>query len=210
VKILSMSDRQFVFLKSPGVRERFKDVDLVISGGDLPYYYLESVSEFLRKPLFFVRGNHDPEKEYHAGGIRTFPGGCTDLHRRIVRWDEAIMAGIEGSVRYNNRGQHQYTQSEMWGHVFSLVPGLFINKLRHGRFLDVFVTHAPPWGIHDKSNLTHQGIKAFRWLIKIFQPKYHLHGHIHVYHTDTQIETQFGRTLVINIYGYRVIDLILN
>ena len=202
-----MSDRQFVFLKSPGVRERFQDVDLVISCGDLPYYYLESVSETLRKPLFFVRGNHDPEKEYHAGGFRTFPGGCTDLHSRIVCWNEVIFAGVEGSVRYNIRGLQQYTQSEMWGHVFSLVPGLLLNRLMHGRFLDIFVSHAPPWGIHDKHDLTHQGIKAFRWLVKIFQPKYHLHGHIHVYHDDTQTETQSGVTQVINTYGFREIDL---
>lgn len=210
MKLLSMSDRQFVYLKSPEVRDKFQDVDLVIGCGDLPYYYLESVSETLRKPLFFVRGNHDPGKEYHAGGVRTFPLGCLDLHRRIVRWNEVIMAGVEGSVRYNNRGQHQYTQSEMWGHVFSLVPGLLLNKLMHGRYLDVFVTHAPPWGIHDKYDLTHQGIKAFRWLIKNFQPRFHLHGHIHVYHEDTQTETRLGRTQVINTYGYRKTDLNLD
>jgi Icc-related predicted phosphoesterase len=205
-----MSDRQYVFLKSPGVRDRFQDVDLVISCGDLPYYYLESVSNTLRKQLFFVRGNHDPIEEYHSGGVRTFPAGCTDLHQRIVRWKDVIMAGIEGSIKYNNRGQHQYTQTEMWGHVISLVPGLLFNKVRHGRYLDIFVTHAPPWGIHDKDDLTHQGIKAFCWLINNFQPKYHLHGHIHVYHDETQTVTQLNQTQVINSYGFLETDLVLD
>jgi Icc-related predicted phosphoesterase len=209
VKLLSISDRQFVFLKSPEVRDKFRDVDLVISCGDLPYYYLESLSDTLHKPLFFVRGNHDPEKEYYSGGIRTFPRGCTDLHAQIVRWNDLLLAGVEGSVRYNNRGVHQYTQTEMWGHVLRLVPRLLLNRVLHGRFLDLFATHAPPWGIHDKDNLTHQGIQAFRWLIERFQPKYHLHGHIHVYHDDVQTETRLGNTQVINTYGFREMDLSL-
>jgi len=203
VKILSISDRQFVFLNSPEVRERFQDVDFVISCGDLPYYYLESLSDLLRKPLFFVRGNHDPENEYHAGGVRTFPRGCTDLHRRIVRWKGVIMLGVEGSVRYSSRGRYQYTQSEMWEHVFSLVPGLLLNRLRYGRYMDVFVTHSPPRGIHDKEHLPHQGIRAYRWLVKSFQPMYHFHGHIHVYRDTTRIETHLGRTRVINTYGFQ-------
>jgi len=210
VKLLSISDRQFVFLKSPDVGGKFRDVDLVISCGDLPYYYIESLSDTLHKPLFFVRGNHDPDKEYYSGGIRTFPRGCMDLHSRIIRWNNLIMAGIEGSLRYNNRGVYQYTQTEMWSLVIGLVPGMLINKILYGRYLDLFVTHAPPWGIHDKSNLTHQGIKAFRWLIKHFQPKYHLHGHIHVYHDDVQTETRLGDTQVINTYGFRETDLNLN
>jgi Icc-related predicted phosphoesterase len=69
--------------------------------------------------------------------------------------------------------------------------------------LDIFITHAPPWEIHDKKDRTHQGIKAFRWLIQTFQPRYHFHGHIHVYQVDTQIETEFHNTLVINTYGFR-------
>jgi Icc-related predicted phosphoesterase len=90
----------------------------------------------------------------------------------------------------------------MWQHVFSLVPGLLVNRLRYGRFLDFFVTHAPPLGIHDMHRLPHQGIRAFRWLLKTFQPKYHLHGHIHVYRDTTQTETRLGNTLVVNTYGF--------
>jgi len=207
MKLLTISDRQFVFLKSPEVETQFEQVDFVIGCGDLPYYYLEAVSETLHKPLFFVRGNHDQVKEYHANGVRIAPRGCFDLHRRVIHWQGIIIAGVEGSVRYNNEGQYQYTQGEMWEHIFSLAPRLILNKLLRGRYLDIFVSHAPPWGIHDKADLTHQGIKAFRWLIKIFQPKYHFHGHIHVYQLDTQTETRAGGTQVINAYGYRETEL---
>jgi len=210
LKLLSISDRQFVFLKSPSVEHQFDAVDFIISCGDLPYYYLEAVSETLHKPLFFVRGNHDHEREYHADGVRTGPRGCFDLHRRIISWQGVFLAGVEGSVRYKSSGKFQSTQGEMWEHVLSLAPHFLWNRLVHGRALDIFVSHAPPWKIHDKNDLTHQGIKAFRWLIKVFKPKYLFHGHIHVYKTDTQTKTRVEDTLVINAYGYRETDLRLD
>ena len=91
----------------------------------------------------------------------------------------------------------------MWFFVFNLIPKMMFNKLRYGRFLDIFITHAPPWKIHDEEDLPHQGIKAFRWFIKVFKPAYHLHGHIHVYRNDMITRTQFQNTEVINCYGYR-------
>ncbi|HBX70650.1 MAG TPA: metallophosphoesterase [Chloroflexi bacterium] len=203
VKLLSISDKQYRLLHSPGVRERFGDADFVIGCGDLPYYYLEYISETLRVPLFYVRGNHNfPEEFYRAGALKS-PRGCLDLHRRLRHWNGILLAGVEGSLQYNNRGYYQSTQSEMWLHVFSLVPGMLLNKWRYGRYLDIFVSHAPPWDIHDEKDRTHQGIKAFRWLLQTFQPHYHFHGHIHVYQLDTQTETQFGKTLIINTYGFR-------
>ena len=95
----------------------------------------------------------------------------------------------------------------MWGHVLSLAPGLMLNRLQYGRYLDIFVTHAAPWGIHDKQDWPHQGVKAYNWLIKTFKPKYHFHGHNHVYELNTTVQTQLGDTLVMNTYGYRQTDL---
>jgi Icc-related predicted phosphoesterase len=94
----------------------------------------------------------------------------------------------------------------MWGHVLSLVPGLLRNKLRHGRYLDIFVSHSPSWGILDGEDFAHQGIKAFRWLVETFQPRYHFHGHVHHYHPDAVNESRLGRTTVINTYPYQVTE----
>jgi Icc-related predicted phosphoesterase len=69
------------------------------------------------------------------------------------------------------------------------------------------VTHAPPWGIHDQNDRAHQGVKAFNWLIKTFQPTLHLHGHIHVYTPMVTTETMVGNTLVLNTFGYRKLNL---
>ena len=203
VNILSVSDKIVPFIYSPRIREKFEHIDLVIACGDLPYYYQEYIISTLNVPLFFVRGNHDPEIEYSEASTRTYPSGGIDLHGRMYCHEGLLLAGIEGSIRYKNEGIFQYTQGEMWTHVMKLVPSLLLNHLRNGRYLDIFVTHAPPWGIHDKPDLTHQGIKAFRWLIEVFKPKYHLHGHIHVYRSDATTMTQFGSTKVTNTYGYR-------
>ena len=197
MNLLSISDKKYKLIHSPQVRERFPDVDFVIACGDLPYYYLEYIFETLEVPLFFVRGNHNHLEEFHAGGVRRFPKGCFDLHRRVRRWNGVSMAGFEGSLQYNNRGYYQYTQNEMWWNVFSLIPGLLLNKLKYGRYLDLFVTHAPPWEIHDQKDRTHQGIKAFRWLLQTFQPRYHFHGHIHVYKPNMITETQVGNQWLI-------------
>ncbi|MEW6180437.1 MAG: metallophosphoesterase [Chloroflexota bacterium] len=206
MNILAVSDIELGFIYNVQIAQRFKNVDLVISCGDLPYYYLEFIISMLDRPLYYVRGNHASRVEITTAGERHSPWGAVDLHRRVVRSPQGVLlAGIEGSLRYNY-GPHQYSQAEMWWMVLGLTPALMLNKLRFGRFLDIFVTHAPPWGIHDMDDLPHRGIKAFNWLIKVFQPVYHLHGHIHVYRNDTVVESRVGNTTVVNCYGYREIQ----
>lgn len=209
IKVLSLSDTIVRFVYSPKIRSHFKDIDLILGCGDLEYYYLEYVLTALNAPLFFVRGNHDKVVEYSGIGQRTAPGGGVDLHRKVIRYKGLLLAGVEGSLRYRY-GQFQYTQAEMWQNVFSLVPALLYNRLRYGRFLDIFVTHAPPSGIHDREDLTHQGIRAFRWLIRVFQPAYHFHGHIHIYRPDEVTETLIGATRIINTFSYREMVINLN
>ena len=202
MKILSVSDIELGFIYSPQVMERFKDIDLVISCGDLSYFYLEYMVSVLNKPLYYVRGNHAHDVEYGTGGERRAPWGAVDLHRKVIKYADLLLAGIEGSMMYNH-GPYQYTQGEMWSNVFSLVPALLMNRVRYGRYLDVFVSHAPPQGVHDLDDLPHQGIKAFRWLISTFKPAIYLHGHIHIYRSDTEVVTRVGNTTVINSYGFR-------
>jgi uncharacterized protein len=206
VKILAISDVEVSFIYSPHIVERFKDTDLVISCGDLSYFYLEYIISMLNVPLCYVRGNHAHRVEEGVGGTRQEPWGGIDLHRRVVNQDGLLLSGLQGSLQYNE-GKYQYSQSEMWVLVWMLTPRLFLNRLRYGRFLDVFVSHAPAWGVHDQQDRPHQGLRAFRWLIQVFKPALHLHGHIHVYHSNTITETLVGSTRVINAYGYREIDL---
>jgi Icc-related predicted phosphoesterase len=202
LKVLSLSDIPVQFIYSAQVRRRFADAEIVIGCGDLPYYYLEYVLGSLDVPLFYVRGNHDKEVEYEADSERVAPAGGINLHRRVINERGLLLAGVEGSLQYR-KGPFQYSQTEMWFHVFRLIPALLLNRSLYGRYLDVFVTHSPPAGIHDRTDLPHQGIKAFRWFIDVFQPGYHLHGHIHIYRPDAVTETLHGKTRVINSFGFR-------
>ena len=199
-KILLVHQSYFALYDGTGAYLR--DLPLEINASSEPRWSRTDTTT-----LYYVRGNHASQVEVSMDGERTEPWGGIDLHRRVRR-DPAsglLMAGIEGSIRYNY-GDHQYTQGEMWTLVFGLTPLLFLNRLRYGRYLDIFVTHSPPWKIHDLDDRPHQGIKAFNWLNRVFKPVYHLHGHVHIYRTDTIRETQVGSTRVINTYGYRELN----
>jgi len=208
MNFLSLSDKESSLIYSPQIKKLFSDVDLAISCGDLSYYYLEYIISALDIPLYFVRGNHAKKIEYGCVGERTSPWGAVDLHKKVVRDSKTglLLIGIEGCLRYN-LGDYQYSQIKMWMMVLQLVPAMIWNKLRYGRFLDIFVTHAPPDGIHDEKDACHRGVKAFKWLIKTFQPSYHLHGHVHVYRPDIITETRLGKTRVINTFGYRKLKI---
>ena len=173
MKILGISDTEIAFIYSPMVVERFADVDLVISCGDLPYYYLEYIISMLNIPLYYVRGNHASRVEFGTTTTRTSPWGGVDLHKKVVEDDSGLLlAGLEGCVTYND-GPYQYTQNQYWRSVFRLVPRLLLNKARLGRYLDIFVAHAPPWKIHAMNDPAHIGVKAFNWLMKVFQTFLH-------------------------------------
>jgi Icc-related predicted phosphoesterase len=208
MRILSLSDTIVSLIYSPTIRSRHEGVDVILGCGDLPYYYLEYVYTYLDAPLYFVRGNHDKVIEYSSAGQRSGPHGGIDLHCRAYCMNGLLLAGVEGSLRYRP-GPFQYSQAEMWMNVYRLVPRLLRNRLKYGRFLDVFVSHAPPSGVHDADDLPHRGIDAFRWLINVFQPALHIHGHIHVYYPGQEMETRIGATRVINSYAWRetVIDI---
>ena len=204
MNLLTVSDVESSLIYNPRIRERFNDIDLVISCGDLSYFYLEYIISTLDIPLYFVRGNHARDIEHGYGGTRTSPWGAVNLHRKVLRDRSSglLLSGIQGCLRYN-QGSYQYSQTEMWLLVMLMVPAMLSNKIRYGRYLDIFVSHAPPWGIHDDTDLAHQGIKAFLWLVRVFQPTYHLHGHIHIYHPGTISKTRLGKTLIYNTYGFR-------
>ncbi len=210
-KLLCLSDVEVPAVYSPHIRDRFPGLDAVISCGDLPWHYLEFVVSMLDLPLYYVQGNHVFDIEDGEGEVRHHPQGAINLHHQVIYDPELdlILAGIEGSLRYNRRG-YQYTQLQMWQMVFGLVPRLMFNKVRYGRYLDVFVTHAAPTGVHDEDDQAHRGVDAFRWLIKLFKPSLHLHGHVHLYNPLKARETMLGETRVINCYGHREISLDLS
>jgi len=202
MKILSVSDEEVGLVYSSQIAARFRGTALAVSCGDLNNSYLDYIASMLNVRMYYVHGNHVRMDDEEG------PSGAVDLHRRCVRDDQSglLLAGLEGSLRYN-RGEHQHSQRGMWLLAWGMSLGLLANRLRYGRYLDILVTHAPPWGIHDADDLPHNGIKAFNWLIRVFRPALHLHGHIHVYRQDAVRETLVGATRVINTFGYRFTEI---
>ena len=95
MKILAVSDVENALLYSPMIMDRFQDVDLILSCGDLPYYYIEYMVSMLNVPCYFVRGNHANAREYGVAGTRKYPWGAVDVHHRCVEDDTGLLlAGL--------------------------------------------------------------------------------------------------------------------
>jgi uncharacterized protein len=207
MKILAVSDQVLDSIYRPYVKESYPDIDLIIGCGDLPFYYLEFLVSALDVPLVYVRGNHDHGPQYTIEG-RVLQGvqGGVDLHGRVVSLDSLLLAGLEGSIRYRPGAPLMYSQAEMRWQMGRLLPRLLLNRVRYGRFLDILITHSPPFGIHDRSDLAHTGFKIFRPFMRYFKPRYLLHGHIHIYRQDTIRQTRYHSTEIINVFPARVIE----
>ena len=206
--MLALSDAVDQRIYSKHLKENFNEIDLLISCGDLPFYYLEFVIDSLNVPMFFVHGNHDPDVEHSTAGEKKHPWGAENLDDRSVYHKGLILVGFEGCRSYSS-DLYQYSELQMWLKVLRIVPKLWGNKLRYGRFLDVLVTHAPAWGVSDQKDKVHQGFKAFRWFLATFKPGYHLHGHVHILDRSQAEDIVFEETLVFNAYTYRRLKIMI-
>lgn len=193
MKILALSDSVVDQIYSAWVLERFSDVDLIVGCGDLPADYLEYVVTQLNVPLVYVPGNHDPDDYPVPGGI--------SIDGRVEVINGVRIAGLGGSQRYKSRGRHQYTEQQM----FYRMVRLLLTVRARTRGLDILVTHAPPRGVHDGEDLTHQGFEAFHRFLQMARPRLMLHGHIHAHPNLAQMQTELYDTLVVNVYPYQML-----
>lgn len=205
MKILAVSDQVVPDLQGPSLRQRFDHVDMVLSCGDLPYSYLQQIAATLGVPCFYVHGNHDQPEYLSSGDTLIAPCGWTDLDGRTIQARGVLLAGLEGSMRYRPDAPYQYTEVEMALKVWGLAPALAVNRLRHGRYMDILISHSPPLGIHDGEDLAHRGFQALRGLVRHFRPRYLLHGHQHT-HTPETCQTRHLCTEVVNVHPFRVIE----
>ncbi len=211
MRILAVSDKVEPVLYGPYIRQRVGKVDLILACGDLPYYYLEFIVSTLDVPLFYVHGNHDvPIAENGKNGepATDIPlGWATNLHMRTANFQGVLLAGLEGCRRYNPDVPFQYSESEVSRQAFWLGWRLRRNRLREGRYLDILVTHAPPYSIHDAKDLAHTGFYTYLALLRRFRPVLMVHGHYHVYNRNIAMDTDYRGVHVVNTYGYRIIEL---
>ncbi|MBP3870250.1 MAG: metallophosphoesterase family protein [Faecalicoccus sp.] len=191
MKILAVSDIEESILLS-STNERFRDIDCILSCGDLEYPYLDMLTSRINAPLYYVWGNHDSQST--NGGV------C--LEDQIVDMNGFKVCGFGGSMRYKP-GNHMYTEKEMRHRLM---------RFRHShlflRSVDIFVTHAPAKGYGDLDDLCHTGFDCFNDFLEYYKPKYMLHGHVHLNYGRLQSQYQHpSGTKIINVYGYQIIEL---
>ncbi|MGM0432922.1 MAG: metallophosphoesterase [Spirochaetota bacterium] len=221
IKILCLSDEIDPLVYSENIKERYGDVNFVIGAGDLELPYYGYVVSLINRPLYFVFGNHhlkhlrDFAKSYSIERQYQLPieqltnhFGSTYIGEQVVRDKKTglILTGFGGSHRYNN-GKHQFSEFQMRMRIFKRVPKMLYYRLRYGRWVDVVVTHAPPLGIHDRSDPCHRGFDAFLWFMRVFRPKYLLHGHVHLYGLNDKRSDVYESTQVINVYKSFVLEV---
>jgi Icc-related predicted phosphoesterase len=221
MRLLCVADHIDPLVHSPAAKQRFSDIDLVLSAGDLPMEYLGFISSSLNKPVLFVFGNHnlehvrrfrrwglssDAELGVITGGVMTNFFGSTYIGSRAVLRKGLLIGGLGGCRRYN-RGENQFTEFQMFRRILVMVPRLIWNKIVHGRYIDILLTHAPPRGVNDRPDPTHMGFRVFHWFVNTFKPLYLLHGHVHLYDINAVRESQIGSTRVINVYNHWVLEI---
>ncbi len=161
MRILCIADEESKAFWDYFRKEDFKDVDLIISCGDLNSSYLTFIETMTSIPLLYVRGNHDD------GYKKNPPEGCVCIEDKIIEYEGIRIMGLGGSHRYRDNGDNQYTQKEMYHRVKKLKTKIWLHK-----GIDILVTHSPAAGLNDGTDMCHVGFEAFNDVIEKYKPKY--------------------------------------
>ncbi|MBZ4646160.1 MAG: metallophosphoesterase [Clostridia bacterium] len=194
LKILLVSDKEVSYIWDHFDAERFKDVELIISCGDLKAEYLSFLVTMIHVPLFYVPGNHN--ESY----LKKPPEGCVSIDNQLIKYKNISILGLGGSQKYNH-GPFQYTDQQMQKRISRLKHKIWWN----GGF-DILVTHAPAYGLGDGEDLCHQGFKSFNKLLDQYSPRYFFHGHQHLNYSRQSRIIQYKNTTIINAYEYYLLD----
>ncbi len=199
MKLLVVSDAISPLVYGKLDSASFSGVELVISCGDLPLNYLEYIISMLNVSCYFVPGNHD--ETY----LENPPPGWNSLDGRIVNHNGIRLMGLGGSISYKpDSGPYYYSEKQMQLRLIRLLPQLWLHKK-----IDILVTHAPPFQLGDLVG-PHQGFKVFRKILKQYQPRYHLHGHVHLNYSQNPRILHCGRTSIINAFEHHLFDCVID
>ncbi|MBC2582784.1 metallophosphoesterase [Clostridium sp. DJ247] len=194
MKILIISDVESKYLWDYFVPSNFKDIELVISCGDLKSEYLSFLATVMSTPIFYIPGNHDEDYIKHP------PGGCICIDNNIIEYKGIRILGLGGSHMYNN-GLYQYTQNQMKRRFKRLRFKAWLNG-----GIDILVTHAPAYNIGDGQDSCHKGFQVFNEIMDKYSPKYLIHGHQHLNYGKSQRINIYNNTTVINAYEYFIFN----
>lgn len=194
MRILLVSDVESKYLWEYFNPNNVKDIDLIISCGDLKAEYMSFLVTVMKAPVLYINGNHDDVFS------KTPPEGCDCIDDKLVRFKGLRILGLGGSMRYNE-GIYQYTERQMKKRIRKLKRKLFFSK-----GFDILVTHAGGLGVGDDNDRCHVGFACFNNLLDKYSPKYFFHGHTHLNYNNHPRIIMYKDTTVINAFGYHVVD----
>ncbi len=195
MKILLLADIESKYIWEYYDEKVFSDIDFILAAGDLKASYLEYVTTVVKKPLYYVMGNHDTSYDKKP------PLGCTCIDGKVVNIKGIRVLGLGGSMRYSN-GPNQYKERQMIRRYNKLKFSIYKNK-----GIDIFLAHSPAYGVEDGDDLCHMGFKIFNDIIEQLKPSYFIHGHKHLnYDYKAKRIYAMGKTTCINAYNYHILE----
>ena len=114
MRILAIADEPSPRLWGDLCREALRDVDIILSAGDLPAKYLSFLTCFTNAPIVYVPGNHDDRYEKEP------PEGCLCADGTVVQIKGVRIFGLGGSIRYRPGKEHVYRKRN--GFPYRFIP----------------------------------------------------------------------------------------
>ncbi len=201
MKILLVSDQESKFIWEHFDTDRFKDIDFILSSGDLKSEYLSFLVTMVNKPLFYVHGNHDLEYS------RKPPEGCDSIDGCLIRFRGLRILGLGGCMRYGcDKGSsippYQFTEKEMARRIRRLS-----GKIAQNKGFDILVTHSAAAGICDGQDLCHMGFHSLLALVDLWKPSLMVHGHMHMGFGRGKRYVEHGPTKVYDAFEYHILEI---
>ncbi len=206
MKILTVSDKVEKSFSKILLGRKCQGIHLILACGDLPPYYLEYLVTSLNVPLYYVPGNHDEQPHQPYSTKKPFAKGCINIDQRVILFKNLLIGGLAGAFRYR-KGKYLYTEAQMHRKVLSMAPRLLVNKIKYKRYIDILITHAPPFGINDQKDLAHRGLKEFLKFMKKYNPAYLIHGHTSPQVREGGEMSCYHSTRVINTNPYKILEI---
>ena len=196
MKILVLADIESKYYWDFFEKSKLDGIDLILSAGDLSHEYLEFLANFTKAPILYIHGNHDGRY------LEKPPLGCVCIDDDIYQYKGLRIMGLGGSMCYNY-GPFQYTEKEMSRRYLKLKPKLWKNK-----GIDILLTHSPAAGLNDGDDMPHKGFQCFKTIMDKYEPKYFIHGHVHLtYSREQKREDVYNKTKVINAFEKYIIEI---
>lgn len=144
-----------------------KKSDVCILLGDISESNLEKTFYYIKHlvPIYGIVGNHDRDFLLQDFGIES-------LHKKVIKINNIIIAGMDGSIRYNDYCQNVFSHKES------------IDIAREIPAADILVSHDIPYSPEWPGSITHKGMIGLTQYLYSYGVPYNIHGHLHNTLTD--------------------------